>query len=820
MVTSRHFRVLVPALVSVLAAQADSGQRTAQSALNRVARGFVENGGQIDAEDRFSIRTPDFTVQVSDDRVSFYVVHDWTEIALPDGMDPAVPRIRPHYDRVDFRFENAASTAQAIGEYLRADFVNHFFVRGGQLESATNLSTFEIVRLANVYEGIDVTMRRSGSGIEYDIEAAPGADLSQVRIRVDGASNLTIGPDDSLEITTRHGAKLRQRAPTTFAVNAVGNRRSVQCTPELIDRDCIGFEVGARAPDERVVIDPIVDKPEYFTFLGGSDAEFAFDIAHFNGRATITGCTVSLTTAQLPPAQNPSYIRFPLHSQNISPPPPPPIQNTYVGGFDIFVSQFDSTGLILKWTTYLSLNGGASQDFDIGHGIDIDANGAVYVVGYTQGDSLATGLQGTTGFDLSGNGQGDGFLFKLTTSGSVLSYFNFLGGGFPDVAEDVKVDGSGNAYVTGWTDSTVSPAFPTNPSQSISTGGFVGFLTKVDPAGTSLVFSRFILDDLSIDESIYGIRPRAVALENDDIEPSRVRAWIAGDTEANMLPIVGAFQNANAGGKDGFVLRVNPSGSTIEFCSFLGGEDHDRLNGIDISPTGVATVCGATKSLQFPSILPLSWAVSGGGTFVHSALQGPSDVAFARIDPSQVIFANRLIQSSHFGGMFDEAANCVAVDSSGASYVVGFTASGGALDLFPQIHPYYSPTDIGPRDAFVIKVVNSTIVMSSFLGGRDTLSPPFTGEDSATGIVLDSSGMHICGITTSPEFAQNLGLTGFSVLLASGGITGTVFGGGLQTPDWNINNLNDLEVFDGSQNYPANLVGADAFVTRLGFRAN
>ena len=88
-------------------------------------------------------------------------------------------------------------------------------------------------------------------------------------------------------------------------------------------------------------------------------------------------------------------------------------------------------------------------------------------------------------------GGGDAFVTKLNPTGSALVYSTYLGGSSDDSGYGIAVDSAGNAYVTGWTDSTDFPTM--NPLQAAyGGGGDDAFVTKINPTGSALVYSTYL----------------------------------------------------------------------------------------------------------------------------------------------------------------------------------------------------------------------------------------------------------------------------------------------------------------------------------------
>jgi Beta-propeller repeat len=225
----------------------------------------------------------------------------------------------------------------------------------------------------------------------------------------------------------------------------------------------------------------------------------------------------------------------------------------------------------LAYSTYLG-----GSDFDgRGLGIAVDSAGSAYVTGSTASPDFPT----TAGaFDTSFNhgpfGQADAFVTKLNPAGSGLTYSTFLGGSFPDSPSGIAVDSAGSAYVTGTTASTDFPttpgAFDTSPADGINV-----FVTKLNPAGSSLAFST-ILGAVS---SFNLLSATGIAVD------SAGAAYVTGSIDSASIPTTaGAFDTSFNGTLDAFVTKLNPAGQPVRHRSRFGGvrvrQREHRLHGL------------------------------------------------------------------------------------------------------------------------------------------------------------------------------------------------------------------------------------------------
>jgi hypothetical protein len=298
----------------------------------------------------------------------------------------------------------------------------------------------------------------------------------------------------------------------------------------------------------------------YSTYLGGSGDESGNGIAaDSSGNAYVTGSTNSTD--------------FPTMN---------PLQPTNGGGGDSFVAKLNPSGSALIYSTYL---GGSAADY--GNAIAVDGSGNAYVTGQTSSTNFPT----TAGaFQTTCGGFNDAFVTMLTSTGSTLAFSTYLGGSGTDIGQGVAVDGSGNAYVTGWTDSTDFPTM--NPLQPIFGGNQDAFVTKVNPTGSALVYSTY----LGGSGTDWGSGVAADSSGN---------AYVTGLTSSTNFPTMNPLQTNYGGNGDAFVAQLNPTGSALVYSTYLGGSGEDRGIGIAVDISGDAYVTGLTASGNFPTMNPL-----------------------------------------------------------------------------------------------------------------------------------------------------------------------------------------------------------------------
>ena len=259
----------------------------------------------------------------------------------------------------------------------------------------------------------------------------------------------------------------------------------------------------------------------YSTYLGGNGSDGGIGLAvDASGDAYVTGAT--------------SSANFPTTTGAY--------QTSADGAGDAFVAELNSNGTGLVYSTYLGGSGA-----DNGYALAIDGGGNAYITGFTVSSNFPTtagAYQTTPG----GGGFYDAFVAKLAAGGSTLVYSTYLGGKSVDEGFGIAVDGSGDAYITGNTQST---NFPTTPDafQSSLAGAVSAFVTKLNATGTALMDSTYL-------GGANTTQANGIALDSSG------NAYIAGGTTSTDFPTTaGAYQTTYGGSGDAFVAKVSFSAS-------------------------------------------------------------------------------------------------------------------------------------------------------------------------------------------------------------------------------------------------------------------
>ncbi len=311
------------------------------------------------------------------------------------------------------------------------------------------------------------------------------------------------------------------------------------------------------------------------------------------------------------------------------------------------------------------------------------------------------------------------FVSKLNPSGNALIYSTYLGGSNMDWGQGIALDSSGCVYVTGYTQSSNFP-YAGSGFQSALVGAQSAFVTKLSATGNSLVYSTYLGGTTPSDYTYcYGI---ALDTAND--------AYIVGATQdPNGFPTTaGAIQTLSNGGYDGFFTQLNPTGTALLYSTYLGGSGTDDLYAVAVDGAGNAYVAGDSYSGNFPTT-----------NAYQATLKGTENAVIAKFNSG-----NTLVYSTYIGGGVNDCALGIAADSTGSAYITGRTDS--VFPNFPASPWAFQTTLAGNPNAFVSKFDSSgALVYSSYLGG--------SGADTGNGIAVDGNGsMYIAGKTSSSSF--------------------------------------------------------------------
>jgi hypothetical protein len=399
---------------------------------------------------------------------------------------------------------------------------------------------------------------------------------------------------------------------------------------------------------------------------------------------------------------------------------------------------------------YSTLLGGSGADS--ANGIAVDANGNVYIAGYT-GSSDFPVTPGAYQSALNTGGLGnDAFVAELNQSGSSVVFATYFGGSGTDIAYGIGIDAGANAYIAGTTTSFDLPTAATSgspiesqfPSGNIGT---TGFFAEFSSAGTVLSYSTYLGGNQRD-------TPSGIFVDASG------NAYVVGTTSSTNFPLSTVYGNAfqtfsNAvanGGSAAFLAKISTSSSLpglqgLLYSTYLGGSDSDGAAAVAADSHGNAYITGTASSTDFP-ITP--------GAFQTSISLG-DDVAYVtRLDTTQAGNAG-LIYSSYLGGTGTQGGrgNAIAIDSNFNAYVGG----GTSVADFPVTPNAFMTTQ--PAAGYIMGFVarfntaisgTNSLVYSTYLGGSNV------SGNFVFGIAADGAGdAYVTGSTYTNNYPTTPG---------------------------------------------------------------
>ncbi len=605
------------------------------------------------------------------------------------------------------------------GEQPAVTKVN-YFTGNDQSKWKTNIPTYNMVNLGEVYEGIELSLKAYGDNVEKLFCVKPGANPAFIKVQIDGGKSLRVDHDGQLEADTELGP-VKFTKPVAYQ-EIDGKRVEVGCKYTIAECGMqqaayktnpqskihnpkleYGFTVASYDKTKDLIIDPMLAS----TFLGGSGADECRSLSlDTSGNVYVMGYTDS--------ANFPTTV------------------GAYNGSLDVFVSKLNSGLTSLLASTFLGGTG-----YDWGMSLALDKSGKVYVTGYTDSTNFPTtvGAYDTSFNNSSSTGYYDVFVSKLDSGLTSLLASTYLGGSGGEWGMSLAIHKSGRVYVTGFTGSTDFPT--TSGAYDTSFNGsyyYDVFVSKLNSGLTSLLASTY-LGGSDWDEGM------SLTLDTSG------KVYVTGETRSTNFPTtVGAYDTSHNGGYDDiFVSKLNSGLTSLLASTYLGGSGFDWGMSLALFQNGkVVYVTGFTNSVNFPT-------TSGAydTSFNNSSSTGYYDVFVSKLNGG----LTSLLASTYLGGSNDDRGNSLTIDKRGYVYVTGFTGSTN----FPTTSSAYDTSfNSGTYDVFVSKLNSglTSLPASTYLGE--------SSDDRGNSLALNTNtsgnvNVYVGGVTSSGSFPVTSG---------------------------------------------------------------
>ena len=613
-------------------------------------------------------------------------------------------------------FDQSATVLRMSGRTLRLSFTGSNptaeFEAAEPQQAQTNyfigkqyrsVQAFSRLHQIGVYPGVDVAYYGNGERLEYDFNLQPGADPSRIRMRFEGADDVSVNKSGDLVLQLGTG-EMVQKAPVVYQRRSSGEVVAIESRYRIVAEGEVGVTLGNYDRSEPLVIDPAM---LYGLYLTGTNADGATAIAvDPHGIVYLGGYTYS---TDFPLGGTSGYQLF----------PPAGVQSAWIWKLNPFAS---NPNQVLLYSTYFAANLNTNLT-----SLAVDANGVVYFGGIT----LASNLPVTSGAFQSAlantNATSEGYVAVLDTtqSGTAgLLYCSYYSGSQITQINGVATLG-GRVYVTGFVNSNDLP-LAGNSFQASQGGGYDAFVAEFDPTQSgeaSLLFATYLggfLTDVG----------RAIAVDQFGV------IYVTGYTLAPDFPTtINAYQrNYNSGG-DAFLAEIDPLAGVLRYSSFLGGSGSDVATSITVEQPGRVAIAGYTYSTDFPIT----------SNAAQSAYGGNGDAFVMSVNLNAQSRAAMLAYSSYYGGNDSDVAYGISRDPSGRYHICGYTLSQNLPVSAGAINPVSVAQTV---DAFLAVLDPAAgLAYGSYITGP--------GYQIAYAIATDASGnAYVTGQTTSDIFAH------------------------------------------------------------------
>jgi hypothetical protein len=556
-------------------------------------------------------------------------------------------------DVLRMKLRDASIRASVAGLEKQGGVVN-YFVGNDPKKWHAGIATYGKVKYAGIYPGVDLVFYGNQSQLEYDFVVAPGADPGQIAWQIEGAQ-ISVDAEGNLQLAAPNGPAGFKK-PVLYQMD--GKKKISVDGRFLVAGNRVSFALGAYDHSKPLVIDPVLT---YLTYLGAP--------------VSATGSTNGVT---------------------------------HIGGVAGF-----------------GVNGS-----ELSQALAIDRDGNVYVTGYTNALDFPVKdpYQGSDRSLKINSGATAAFVTKLNAEGTELVYSTYLSGGeiWDTFGQSIAVDGDGNAYVAGYTSDkdfpTSAGAFQTicgdggaNNARiaSCQVGAVNGFVTKLDPAGSKIVYSTFLGASTDYINSI--------AVD------SLGRAYVAGIAEDSCSPMTPTFQcfpttpdaiqtgegtcvvahgdstcTAFGGSGWAFLTVFNPQGTGLVYSTLLGDNLADIVNGslpanmygfstgisVAVNSAGEIFLTGRTAASRLPvtpgAFQPKTMAgLPAAGATGYVAKFNP--IGSSGTSLRYLTYLGPAANDPDFGVAYPSG---IAADADGNAYITGWTSS----QYFPTTKGSFQPT--------------------------------------------------------------------------------------------------------------------------------
>lgn len=600
---------------------------------------------------------------------------------------------------VRMSIEGASENASVAGEE-KTEGRSNYFVGNDPEKWHTDIPNFAKVKYESIYDGIDLIYYGNAQQLEYDFVVRPGHDPKQIKLKFEGVESAEIDASGDLVLETGSGT-VRQLKP--FVYQGSDLERTEIASAFAVKRNGNAFEISfnlaAYDTTKELIIDPIL---AYGSYLGGNAFDEGRSITvDAQGNAYVVGTAASRDFPTTPGTIKPVLL------------PRTDAPNSF--WYDAFVTKINPSGTALVFSTYF----GGRNGNETGSGVALDPSGNIVISGTTMAGDLPT----VNAYQSSFGGTDDAFAAKLNPTGSAIIFSTYLGGNNTDLGGSVAVNQTtGDSVFAGFAS---SGNFPTTP------GAYKPQLCNNTPGSCNGIFySGSYLVKLTANggivySTLFDASIADVTLDAND------NATFVGTAAASAPTTPGSYQPVSSGGVEGYIAKLNPAGSALQFATFLGGGlQSDRVKAIVLDADQNMYVAGQTQNTAFPTT---------AGAF-DTTYNGGEDGFVTKFNPA----GSALIFSTFLGGTAKDEPFGIGLAANRDVFIAGESLSNAT---FPQRNPLLQSGSIFLTR---LRADGAAIDFSTFLGNGGAYD---LATDSASNAYLTG---HTTTVLVTPNAFQTV----------------------------------------------------------------
>ena len=528
-----------------------------------------------------------------------------------------------------------------------------------------------------VYGGIDMVCYFSAEGFKYEFHLSPGSDPLDIGFHISGIEDLKTY-DGGIRMEVPKMGPIYDGGLCAFYSDDKGE---LEVRTRMMGDRSFGYDIENPEPGKDYIIDPLI----YSTYLGGSENDQSHGL-----EVDRSGCAYLVS-----------------HSGGGGFPTTPGAYSTdsHLGAY---VTKMASNGSSIEYSTFLGTVHNYECDIHV-------KDGFAYVTGTTKSDDFPT-TSGAFQRDIAGNdGWRDLFVTKLDRTGSSLVYSTLMGGSQKDQSFDICLDSGSNAVVCGRTHSSDFNVTPDAMDGTLS-GSRDGFILKLNSDGSDLLYSSYI-GGSGEDEAL-----RCHVDENGHI-------FVTGWTLSQNFPVTSeAYDTEYNWGQDVFLTKLDPGLDPI-YSTYLGGNGHETVYGLDVDGNGNVFLSGETGSSEFPTT----------SSALSDSLKGTGDIFLSQVSSD----GSKLLYSSYIGGYGSDGEAMVRIDGGSKLIICGYTTSNDfplTPDAYDDVMVYH-----GKVCLMVLNRSDMSLMYSTLFGGSNIDHPHSMA-------VLNGTDIFFTGLTQSNDY--------------------------------------------------------------------